>query len=74
MKAILPLMPHSPEVNPSALSQYLHTRCITVEETIFSNIHRVRPGEVIEINADLKLSRRRYWTPFNLSQEIKEQA
>lgn len=74
MKAILPLMPHSPEVNPSALSQYLHTRCITGEETIFSNIHRVRPGEVIEISENLGLSRRRYWTPLNVSRGIKEQA
>lgn len=74
LKAILPLMPQSPEVNPGALSQYLHTRSITGDETIFSNIHRVRPGEVIEITTDLKLSRRRYWTPLSVSPVIRKQA
>ena len=74
MKAILPLMPQAPGVNPGALSQYLHTRCITGDETIFTNIERVRPGEVIEIGIDLKLVRRRYWTPLSVSPGFREQA
>ena len=74
MKAILPLMPRAPEVNPAALSQYLHTRCTTGEETIFANIQRVRPGEVIEVDADLQLKRRRYWSPLTVTAGIQNQA
>jgi asparagine synthase (glutamine-hydrolysing) len=66
MKAILPLMPKAPEVNPRGLSQYLHTHCTTGEETIFADIHRVLPGEIVEIDADLNLRRRQYWTPLRV--------
>jgi asparagine synthase (glutamine-hydrolysing) len=73
MKAILPLLPRSQEVNPRALSQYLHTRCNTGEETIFSDIRRVRPGELIEIDENLSVTRRRYWTPLGVTTEIRDQ-
>ncbi len=66
MKAILPLMPTSPQVDPQGLSSYLHTHCTTGEETIFSGIRRVLPGEVLEIGASLQIRRRRYWTPLQV--------
>ena len=61
LKAILPLLPRTPEINPAALSQFLHSRFTTGEETIFKGIRRVAPGEILEIDSSLHIQRRRYW-------------
>jgi len=61
LKAILPLLPTTPDINPAALSQFLHSRFTTGEETIFKGIRRVAPGEIVEIDSSLNIERRRYW-------------
>jgi len=63
MKAILPLLPHPPTIDPDGLSQFLHTHCTHGETTMFTEIRRVPPGEVFEVDGELRLHRRRYWTP-----------
>jgi len=66
LKAILPLLPQQPALNAKGFSQFLHTHCTMGEDTMFQSIHRVAPGEVIEIDAELKLSRRQYWNPLTV--------
>lgn len=61
LKAILPLLPSKPEVNPKALSQFLNSRFSTGNETIISCVHRVAPGEIIEVDRILNVTHRKYW-------------
>ena len=67
LKAILPLLPKQPEINPGAFSQFLHNHCSSGEETIFQGIRRVAPGEIIEVDAELNLHRRRYWSALSVT-------
>jgi asparagine synthase (glutamine-hydrolysing) len=73
MKAILPLLGRAPAMDPEAFSQYLHTHCTTGEQTIFSGIKRVRPGEVMEVALDLTVERRRYWTALDVAPRTMSQ-
>ena len=66
LKAILPLLPSAPAIAPEALSEFLHDHCSIGEQTIFRDIKRVAPGEIIEVDAELNLSRRCYWSPLTL--------
>jgi asparagine synthase (glutamine-hydrolysing) len=66
MKAILPLLPSPPAIDAGAFSQFLHNHCSSGEETIFQGIRRVAPGEIIEVDAELNLRRRRYWSALNV--------
>ena len=63
LKALLPLLPNVPGIHGAALSQFLHNQFSTGRETLLSGIDRVGPGEIIEIDTELKLQARRYWTP-----------
>lgn len=66
LKAILPLMPAAPAIAPEALSEFLHDHCAIGEQTIFQGIRRVAPGEIIEIDADLQVQRRTYWSALSV--------
>ncbi|MBD2428617.1 asparagine synthase (glutamine-hydrolyzing) [Phormidium sp. FACHB-1136] len=66
IKALLPMLPRQPAINPSALSQFLHNHCSSGEETIFQGVRHVAPGEIIEIDGQLNVSRRWYWNPFHV--------
>ncbi|MGY6216281.1 asparagine synthase (glutamine-hydrolyzing) [Methylolobus aquaticus] len=66
LKALLPLLPRVPGIHAPALSQFLHNQFSTGRETILSGIHRVGPGEIIEIDVDLQLHTRCYWTPLDI--------
>jgi asparagine synthase (glutamine-hydrolysing) len=74
MKAILPLLPNPPQINAAAFSQYLNNHCTTGEETIFQGIRRLAPGEIIEIDAELNLQRRRYWSALQITPRDLTQA
>jgi asparagine synthase (glutamine-hydrolysing) len=67
LKAILPLLPNAPTIDAGAFSQFLHTHCSTGEETLFSGIRRLGPGEILEVDAELNLRKRRYWTPLDVT-------
>jgi asparagine synthase (glutamine-hydrolysing) len=45
------------------LRQFLLQQFNTGEETIFSGIRRVLPGELLSVDARLGISRHRYWSP-----------
>jgi asparagine synthase (glutamine-hydrolysing) len=74
MKAILPLLPTPPAINAGAFSQFLNNHCTTGEETIFQGIRRLAPGEIIEIDAELNLQRRRYWSALQMMPRELSQA
>lgn len=74
IKAILPLLPKAPEIDPAAFSQFLHNHCCTGERTIFAGVRRIAPGEVVEVDGDLRIRRRRYWSPLETDpREMKEE-
>ncbi|SMF96507.1 asparagine synthase (glutamine-hydrolysing) [Methylomagnum ishizawai] len=67
LKALLPLLGRTPEINPLAFAQFLQNQFSTGAETILQGVRRVLPGEIIEIDTDsLRLTRRRYWTPLQV--------
>jgi asparagine synthase (glutamine-hydrolysing) len=79
LKAILPLLPGAPSVNPWALVQVLESRFSTGAETILREVRRVEPAETVTIDVDtLHVQRRPYWSaldvrPRRLTQEQAEE-
>ena len=67
LKALLPLLPTAPTIDAEALSQFVHNQYSTGYDTIFSGVHRLGPGEILEVDAALRLTRRRYWTPLGIA-------
>ncbi|WP_295543081.1 asparagine synthase (glutamine-hydrolyzing) [uncultured Thiohalocapsa sp.] len=63
LKALLPLLPAQPEVHAPALRQFLLQQFSTGRETIIAGIERVLPGEMLSIDADLRIAHHRYWSP-----------
>ncbi len=61
IKALLPLLPGLPAVHAPALRQYLLQQFSTGRETTFAGIERVLPGEMLAIDADLRIEQQRYW-------------
>jgi asparagine synthase (glutamine-hydrolysing) len=67
LKALLPLMPGAPEINPRALVQFLQSQFSTGEETLLAPVRRVAPGELLSIDTrSLAISRRQYWSPLGV--------
>ncbi len=65
IKALLPTLDHTPEINTEALSQFFHNQFNTGRETIIKGIYRVLPGEMITIDMKLEVSHQQYWTPLS---------
>lgn len=61
LKALLPAMPQRPDIDPDALAQFFQNQASSGRQTIFHGIHRVLPGEVLRVDAELNLTRHRYW-------------
>ncbi len=66
LKAILPLLPTPPAIDAGAFSQFLHNHCSSGEDTIFQGIRRLAPGEIVEIDAELNVKRRTYWSALHV--------
>ena len=47
LKALLPLLPQAPQIEPGALRQFLQNQFAAGEATIIQGIRRVLPGEVL---------------------------
>lgn len=67
LKALLPLLPFQPEINPRALVEYLQNQFNTGEETIFDGIHRVPPGTWLRVDPDLNIASHRYWSALDVT-------
>ncbi len=62
LKALLPLLPRRPEVEPEALLQYLQSQFSTGAGTIVRGIERLSPGELLTVTSNLDAKRTRYWS------------
>ncbi len=74
IKALLPLLRNTPEINEAALIQFLQNQFSSGRDTIFKSIHRLMPGEYLTVDKNLSPRIERYWTaldvePRNLSYE-----
>mgnify|MGYP001046633722 FL=1 len=67
LKALLPLLPQAPQIEPGALRQFLQNQFATGEATIIQGIRRVLPGEVLTIDYGLGVERRRYWSALDVA-------
>ena len=65
---------HKPSINKKALPSYLQRRFVMGRETLFSEIFRVNPGEVLEFSQRNNIKTTFYWTPLkkNLHKNKKE--
>jgi asparagine synthase (glutamine-hydrolysing) len=79
IKALLPLLPHGPSLNPGALMQFLQSDFTSGEDTIIRGIKRLPPAHAMRIRANLSVERWRYWNPTEVQtrsrsfQEAKEE-
>ena len=60
IKALLPLLAVSQDINPLALQQFLQNQFSTGRDTIFKGIKRVLPGEFLSVTA-AGISYHQYW-------------
>ena len=65
-KALFPILPGGPAIQPGALIQSLETRFNTGADTIVAGVERLQPGEVATFQSGRLVSRQRYWSPFDL--------
>ena len=62
LKALLPLLPSRPELNPAGLAQYLDQQYGSGRDTVLQGVQRVLPGELVVIEEGRVAQRRRYWS------------
>lgn len=72
IKALLPLLPGPPQIDPSALLQYLQLQYNTGEQTLIQGIRRLPPGELLFIDRDLGLRRQRYWSLLDVTERDRD--
>lgn len=68
LKAVLALLPEAPPINPAALRQYLRWKYVPAPLTIYQNVHKLPPANVLVAapspdGGRIDLERRRYWSP-----------
>lgn len=63
VKALLPLLNRSPEIDERALAQFYYHRYVPEPQTIYRDIYAVDAGEwlTLELGSTLRLKRNRYW-------------
>lgn len=61
LKAILPLIEGGCEINPAAFSQFLNYQFSSGRETIIKGVHRLLPGEWLQIDRSEKITQGFYW-------------
>ncbi len=65
IKGLLPIT-GKPEVAPAALAQYLQSNYSTGRATLFQGVERLLPGEMVTVDAAGAITRRRYWSPYQI--------
>ena len=66
IKALLKLMPHRPEINPSGLIQYLQHQFSTARTTPVKDIERLLPAEAVRIEKGRIKRRWQYWSALDV--------
>ena len=62
IKALLALMPQQPDLNPTALMQYLETQHPLARNTPVFGVERILPGEAVLIRAGHRVEQWRHWS------------
>ena len=62
LKALYPLLPGGPEVEPQGLVQYVQNQFSSGRTTVVRHVERLLPGEALAIEADGSERRWRYWS------------
>ncbi len=69
---IKPLLLFRPSgINKKALPFYLQRRFVLGRETLFSNIFRVLPGEIMTVSIHGKMETKKYYSPEKISPSLK---
>ena len=61
VKALLAVQRGRPRCNAAALPEFLATRFVSGEETLFEGVRKLRPGHVLSWSAAEGMRQRRYW-------------
>ena len=62
IKALLALLPQQPDLNPTALVQYLEAQHPLARDTPFCGVERILPGEAVLTRAGQCVERWRHWS------------
>ena len=62
IKALLALLPQQPDLNPTALVQYMEAQHPLARDTPFCGIEAILPGEAVLIRAGQCVERWRHWS------------
>jgi asparagine synthase (glutamine-hydrolysing) len=62
IKAILPVLERSPELDTVQLGSYLMRRSVPAPHTLLSGVRKVPPGSVLRISASGQVRTERFWT------------
>jgi asparagine synthase (glutamine-hydrolysing) len=64
IKALLPVLPHPPQIDPTSLMEFFQNRFVSGENTLFADVKRVMPGEALIVGGDPSPTVRRlkYWS------------
>ena len=72
IKALLPVLQQSPQVNAFGLLQYLQNQNSSGRETIFEGIERILPGEAVVVEQGRINKRWSYWSALAVKTEAKD--
>jgi asparagine synthase (glutamine-hydrolysing) len=67
IKALLPVLPHAPQVRPDALAQFLQVSFATGRHTLVQGVERLLPGEALSIDGKGATRRWRWWSPYSVA-------
>lgn len=71
IKALLPVLKQSPQVNAFGLLQYLQNQNSSARETIFDGVERILPGEAVVVEQGRISKRWSYWSALEVKTEPK---
>ncbi len=63
LKALLALLPQTPELEPGAIAEFLENQFASGRRTVFRGIERLEPGTCLRVDAGLRTRTHRYWSP-----------
>lgn len=67
LKALVPALETSPEIDPKAVVEFLQNQFISGRDTAVRQIKRVLPGEILEIDENLDITTHRYWSAVDVA-------
>ena len=59
---LLALLPETPDIDPGAFGEYLQAGFVDGDKTLVRSMHRVLPGELVEVDKHLNIRHFHYWS------------